>query len=211
MTTQRLTHVWQEAGMGQAPYRCTGHLDTGSVTTTCDYCGAGLRHVFFVQDSQGNSYKVGMDCVGKTYDAKLTTEAKLLKARAAREKRQAKAKAQWEALQLARQAELDRQRQANGGETDAEREERLKQEQREKIAQEANGWLIDDLDLLNPRHGGWDGLRDLLETPIHHKHPRYIEIVCKIWSNKTGGRTGSKAYLAAEERFWDKLEQLRTS
>ena len=204
-----VTHVWQEAGMGKAPYRCTGHVDTGSVTTTCDYCGAGLRHVFFVQDSLGSSYKVGMDCVGKTYDSRLTTEAKRLKAKADREKRQAKAQAAWQARLAAQQAELDRQRQANGGETDQERDARTQREQREQIAQEANGWLIDDLDLRNPRHGGWDGLRDLLETPIHHKHPRYIEIVCKIWCNKTGGRTGSKACLAAEERFWDKIEQLR--
>lgn len=205
-TTEKLTHVWQEAGLGQAPFRCTGHMDTGSVTTTCDYCGAGLRYVFFVQDANGHSFKVGMDCIDRTGDVRVTTAAKQAKAQADRERRQAEYEERRKEQMLAWQAELDRQRAINGGETDQERSLRIEKQKQDELVERVNGWLIAQFKLRNPNHGGWDGLNDLLRTPITQKSERYISIVRDTWCKTTGGRRGSKAYTEAESKFWDHME-----
>lgn len=204
-TTPKLTHVWQEVGMGIAPYRCTGVTDTGSISTTCDACGAGLRYVYHVRDGRGDNYKVGCDCIGRVSDSRLTTEAKQAKAKLDREKKRAAAEARRQAWVAKRDAELERQRLANGGKTDEELRHAAQVAAHEQRLRDENEWLIEAFDLRGRRDRQWQGLYDLLSSPITGKSPKYVSIVAECYA-KLAGRGNSKAYQAALEAFWDKLK-----
>lgn len=83
MTTQ---HVFEAAGLGLAPFRCTGvtvdvgprNLGNGCTVGapgqpmgTCDFCGTGILYCFHILSSDGKRFIVGCDCVAKTGDAGL--------------------------------------------------------------------------------------------------------------------------------------------
>ena len=73
-------HVFEKAGLGLAPFRCTGMekktyqacigapIQPGGV---CDYCGQGIMFVFAIRDRDGKTFNVGSDCVLRTGDANL--------------------------------------------------------------------------------------------------------------------------------------------
>lgn len=91
-------HAFERAGLGVAPFRCVGYnyavyqacpgapLQVG---TSCDYCGTGIKHVYLIVDSKGNSFKVGSECVRKTSDRTLVATARTFRRDAARAKRRA--------------------------------------------------------------------------------------------------------------------------
>lgn len=68
-------HPFEKAGLGIAPFRCTGVgenvfvLPDGSAKAggSCHYCGTGIRWEFYIQGVDGREFKVGCDCVEKTY------------------------------------------------------------------------------------------------------------------------------------------------
>lgn len=79
MTTEQQTirsHRWEIAGLGRAPFQCTGmseqRHDMGGGRSkaggTCDYCGQGILYVFHILSSDGRKFKVGCDCVAHTHD-----------------------------------------------------------------------------------------------------------------------------------------------
>lgn len=205
-TELRLTHPWQEAGMGVAPYAFAGCVDAGQGSIhSCDACGAGIRYLFFVVDGSGREFKVGCDCIEKVGDNRMTSDAieakKAIKYQREREAEEARRKA----AIAAREAKLELQREANGGMTDEE----LRRFERGQEVERINGWLIEAFGLRDADHGSWDGLNDLLMTPITEKTPRYIDIVAKLWGQRFGGRSGSKAWKAATDQFWDQLDAVK--
>jgi hypothetical protein len=78
-------HCFEEAGLGKAPFRLTGFTTMqyqaapGAPVqpgTSCDYCSTAIMYVCLVTSSDGKTFKVGCDCVGRTGDAGLITAYK---------------------------------------------------------------------------------------------------------------------------------------
>lgn len=78
--TVRELHPFERAGLGTAPFRCTGSGREVYVAcqgapvqpgAACDYCGAGIFEVYRIRSADGREFKVGSTCVGRTGDAKL--------------------------------------------------------------------------------------------------------------------------------------------
>lgn len=112
-----VTHPFEKAGFGRPPFRYVGHTESVVIDypgasprpgSSCDYCGAAIRDVFFVESADGKKFKVGCDCVKKTErrdnvaDRKFTTAIeKIVKAKrnaAARERNARKGEAATTAL-----------------------------------------------------------------------------------------------------------------
>lgn len=67
-------HPFDRAGLGKPPYRFLGYecktfratpdspLQVGG---SCDYCGTGIMHTFYIQSADGKRFHVGCDCVEK--------------------------------------------------------------------------------------------------------------------------------------------------
>jgi hypothetical protein len=99
----RKYHVFEQAGLGQAPYRylrCTENLwvsGDGSVRKaggSCDYCGAGILLEFWLESADGRKFKVGCDCILKADSDKalrVAVETEIQKRK--REQRHARAEA----------------------------------------------------------------------------------------------------------------------
>lgn len=93
MTTTK-THIWTEAGLGQAPFRVVrletredragieserksnGQTYTTNHCTTCDACGTAIYNAYHIQSSDGRRFKVGCDCLEKTGSKGLIDQAK---------------------------------------------------------------------------------------------------------------------------------------
>ena len=71
-----MTHPFEKAGLGKAPFSCT-HVSenvftlldgTSKAGGCCDYCGTGIRWEFWIKGSVAGArqFKVGCDCVAKT-------------------------------------------------------------------------------------------------------------------------------------------------
>jgi hypothetical protein len=104
-----MTHPFEKAGLGKAPFSCT-HVSenvfrlpdgTSKAGGCCDYCGTGIRWEFWIKGSVAGAkqFKVGCDCVAKTgwgIDRFLEVRAEHTKARRKEgaEKRAAKAREQ---------------------------------------------------------------------------------------------------------------------
>jgi hypothetical protein len=205
-------HPFEQAGLGQAPFRCTGlsenlysaapgHVQPGG---TCAYCGQGIRYECNILSHDGQRFTVGMDCVWKLShrDNRLTSEVKREKAKRDREAREAKRLARVKARQEAIEAELDRQRSVNGGLTDRELAAKVAQEAIEAGRAEwtaKNEWLIDVL-WVQPG----DFCRAMCERlevgPVGGLPERAIAIIRDIYC-KSKGRRGSKGYDEAAEDF----------
>jgi hypothetical protein len=73
-------HVFERAKLGIAPFYCFSSeekifqacpgapIQPGS---SCDYCGQGIRYVYWIKGRTGSAFKVGSDCVMRTGDAGL--------------------------------------------------------------------------------------------------------------------------------------------
>ena len=71
-----MTHPFEKAGLGKAPFSCT-HVSenvftlpdgTSKAGGCCDYCGTGIRWEFWIKGSVAGArqFRVGCDCVAKT-------------------------------------------------------------------------------------------------------------------------------------------------
>lgn len=74
MTDTTIKHPFEKAGLGVAPFRCTGvrenwyspvpeHRQPGG---TCSYCGTGILYEYSIVSSDGRTFVVGSDCVART-------------------------------------------------------------------------------------------------------------------------------------------------
>jgi hypothetical protein len=71
-----MTHPFQKAGLGTAPFSCTHVTEnvfalpdgTSKAGGCCDYCGTGIRWEFWIKGSIAGAkqFRVGCDCVAKT-------------------------------------------------------------------------------------------------------------------------------------------------
>lgn len=78
-TNSTRVHPFEKAGLGSAPFRCTGmHVEviTHGIMNpvsvpagTCDYCGTGIKYVYDIVSSDGVTSGVGCECVLKTSGA----------------------------------------------------------------------------------------------------------------------------------------------
>lgn len=86
-------HPFENAGLGQAPFRCVGMVenifmlpDGGSKAGGfCDYCYTGIRYEFQIESADQKKFKVGCDCVRKTGLITGFTEVRLKHLRAKRQ------------------------------------------------------------------------------------------------------------------------------
>ena len=73
-------HCFEVAGLGLAPFKIIGFrvmkfqaapdapVQPGA---SCDYCSTAIMYVCDIRSSDGNTFHVGCDCVGRTGDAGL--------------------------------------------------------------------------------------------------------------------------------------------
>lgn len=68
-------HVFEEAGLGKAPFRFMGISqnlfkagDAVKPGGTCDYCGTGILHEYKIVSADNKSFVVGSNCILKTGD-----------------------------------------------------------------------------------------------------------------------------------------------
>ena len=100
-------HVFEQAGLGIAPFKCVGFSTTSTraslnsycrshglmYTTnlcggTCDYCGTAIWNVFRIRSSDAKEFVVGCDCVLKTNDIGLRNIVGKITAEAAKARKQ---------------------------------------------------------------------------------------------------------------------------
>jgi hypothetical protein len=69
-----MTHPFEKAGLGKAPFRCIGVEEMvftmpdgeSKAGGACQYCGTGIRWAYQIKSSDGAHFHVGCDCVEKT-------------------------------------------------------------------------------------------------------------------------------------------------
>jgi ribosomal protein L9 len=99
-------HLFENGGLGKAPYKYMGCEDTGKCSASCQYCSTGIRYKFYLQSQDGNNFFVGSDCIYKSGDQGLTTIVKLERNRLDKEKREAKRRQAQEQRQAQKEAIL---------------------------------------------------------------------------------------------------------
>jgi hypothetical protein len=197
-------HKFTEAGLGSAPFKYLGcgeevyraHPDAPvQPGASCDYCGTGIRHVFYIRSADGRRSKIGSECINKAGDRGLISRAKAALNARRRAAAQAKRQAAWD-------AEHQAQRDRNGGLTDYEvKEAAWAAERAAKAAAKAP--IIELLtpiaeDLEDGRGGFCDSVaRDLRRGDL--PSPNGCAIVAEILG-KAAGRRNSAAYKAEEAR-----------
>ncbi len=231
-TSEKMVHVhlWQDQGLGQAPFRAvalislpspglaetnpTGFQNAsidawrqarsfGVSLGSCDSCGMGLMNNVVIRDAVGKHFVVGCDCAGKTFDSKLITAVEnleRLRNKAIREAKQEAARVERESL---RALELDRQRAVNGGKTDSEvraDQQRTAAELNRQKMTAENEWLLTVLRSVYRGDFVDSMLRELEVYSVKSMSPRTISILRDIYA-KSFGRGGSKKNEAAREEF----------
>lgn len=105
-------HTFEKAGLGIAPFYCTGMfsipspsmaadnptaynnamsmLPRGMGAGSCAYCGMSITHNFMVKDSTDRRFVVGSECVNRTGDAGMIKTVKAERSKIAKEKRAAR-------------------------------------------------------------------------------------------------------------------------
>lgn len=120
-----MTHPFEKAGLGKAPFSCT-HVSenvfvVGDGTTKaggcCDYCGTGIRWEFWIKGSIAGAkqFKVGCDCVAKTgWGIDSFLEVRAAHTRARRQEGAAKRRAARQAQVVAERAQRQAERMEAG-------------------------------------------------------------------------------------------------
>lgn len=233
--TEVLTHLWQEQGLGQAPFRAICIISVpskglaehnvdaynnamaecqqqaralGVHLCTCDSCGMALENNVVIRDVNGKNFVVGCDCAEKVGDTKLTTEVKLLNKKRKQEIKAAKAEEERKARESRIAADQALQRERNGGLTDAEVAARARQAAEDAKREKftaENLWLLNVLDGMNG-----DFVASMIEKlevgPLSGLSDRCVSILSDIYG-KAHGRGGSKKYTAAVDEFYSHLPE----
>jgi hypothetical protein len=74
-----IVHPFEVAGLGKAPFRFS-HVTENVFSTgglfavtkaggTCDFCGTGIRYEYWIKSHDGQTFKVGCDCVARLQSA----------------------------------------------------------------------------------------------------------------------------------------------
>jgi len=119
------THVFEQAGLGRAPFRFVGFEDTaanadenGMVRSStggvemvtkpggsCDFCGSYITQFCWIRSADDRRFKVGTSCVSKAGDKGLFDKVKRAAGRVRRAKAKARETARIEAARAAFVAE----------------------------------------------------------------------------------------------------------
>ena len=95
--TANTIHPFEAAGLGIAPFRCTGVVEKsgpikypngmevgapGQPMGTCEFCGNGIKYCCQIVSHDGRHFEVGCDCVEKLHreDNALATAAQRIRA-----------------------------------------------------------------------------------------------------------------------------------
>lgn len=107
-TLTKPIHVFEEAGLGRAPFRFIGAEHRvgpieispgcfvgapGQPMGSCQYCGQGIADCCIIRDADGKTFVVGNVCVNKTGDKGIIDPVKRAMARIQTQKRHARADA----------------------------------------------------------------------------------------------------------------------
>lgn len=176
----------------------------------CDHCGMGIMHHAVITAADGKRFVVGFDCVAKTNDPSIGKPAEVARAKREREARRIKTEEKREAR---RQAWLKAVNPATG-ESNADRLEResieraereaAKRAEEDAVRQRWQFWIDQCRHLSNGGNFVESIIRGLEQ---HGEAPkgRGLDICAEIFA-KTFGRKGSKANIAADAEFWNKIE-----
>lgn len=212
-----LIHKWELAGVGKAPFKVMGVYELPSISLaehnpsaynnqlammpkgyrcgSCMVCGTGLKVNYLMNDSLGNKFSVGCDCVGKSGNSSLITKVKALKLQRAKEIRAEK-------RDIARLERLQQQRDINGGLTDYEVSEkkRARRLEEERIERESRIEILEPIaDLMRDGKLGFrDSIADDLDQGVI-PYGRGLDITIDVLA-KIAGRRNSKAYDAEYDR-----------
>jgi hypothetical protein len=174
----------------------------------CHVCGMALMNNYVCQNAEGGKFVVGCECVRKLGDTRLTTEVEEAERERQRQLARKRRQERWAAEQAAREA---KEREANGGLTNAEVWAKQRQEAEAAAAERAakaaaeNAWLIDVLTQV-PTSGDFiPAMIDKLHRePLLDLSGRCVALLADIYAKAvSGSRQGSKAFKAAEARFWE--------
>lgn len=115
-------HPFEKAGLGKAPFTCTGMSENWYETAggahrqpggSCNYCYTGILYEYHILSSDGKRFVVGSDCVAKTHmqgdtgSERLLKQVKKLKSRQVAKKRSESKAAKRRAALAAAKAERD--------------------------------------------------------------------------------------------------------
>lgn len=144
---EKMIHLFENAGLGKAPFRFIGVFKLPSKAVadhnplayqtqmeaippgwgmgSCHYCGTGLTYNYMIESADGQKFVVGSECVRHTGDAGLIRAVEVEERRKRGEKADAKAKVLRDAAQIERDKLELEQRERNdsfgyGHQTDAE-------------------------------------------------------------------------------------------
>lgn len=182
-------HAFQLNGLGEAPFTFQG---VDEQPDGCDHCGTAIRFRFWLKSADGQTFKVGSDCIEKTGDAGLIDIARERVNQRRREAAQAKRDAAW-------LVECNAQRARNpGGLTDwelAEAEQEAEKARKAPIIET----LLPLADQLQDDRGNF---RDSVARSLREgfvPSPNGQCIVAEILG-KLAGRKGGKAFTTEKER-----------
>lgn len=205
----RYIHVFEAAGLGKAPFR---FVAVWKSYTTCDFCGTGILWNCWILSSDGKSFKVGSECVKRSGDAGLIQASTLAIKKAKKEELREKQAAE---QQIRNQAARERRE----AEKAAERAYEAKMSPYWTKLQQYHKPVADVL----LTHDGSDFAIDMMgKLRIEFKamdeySSRQIDYMRHLYC-KTFGRSNSKAYKKAENRFYvlmertsDKVRQLKAT
>jgi hypothetical protein len=220
-------HPFELAGMGTGPYRFVGTAEIPSRDMaeknpsaynlalqelprhlvggcgTCRNCGMAITVICIVRDGQGREYGVGSDCVLKTGDPSLASSAKIAVAKRRREIARIKAADKREKGRLAWLAAISA---APGSITGETNQARLDREKAEKESVESarrekgKGRAVVLSKIATIVADGRGGFCDSIASDLRNgdiPSGRGLSITIDIYA-KAHGRSGSKAYNAAE-------------
>lgn len=224
-------HIWEDAGIGVAPFFFRGYFTTPSRSLqsanpsaydaamaslpqgypkgSCSICGTAITNHFMVMDANGKKLVAGSSCINKSGDKGLTTKAKLAK-------RRHDQLLQFEEAETRRQAALEQERLVNDGLTNYELEEKQRADAQEaRLA--ALEPIIKELEPYADRVAdGRGAFRDsVAESLVKGELPkgRGLTIMIEILAREQG-RRGSKAYQDEEARlttFFDEIQDMITA
>lgn len=185
-------HVFEAAGLGLAPFRL---VDIWKSHATCDYCGTGILWNCIVESADGRQFRVGRECVNKTGDAgmikRMTDIEKSIKKAENRAKSAERCKARVEA---------SRAREAARKASEASYEDAVKPLKKQLLKYHRPIILV--LDEIKSSGFAEDIAGSLRNEfrPLDGFTANQLDYMRHLYA-KSFGRTNSKKYIKAAERF----------
>lgn len=211
-------HLFEQAGLGIAPFRCVGFaslpnrelaeknptaynnalrdMPSGYHYGTCQYCSTALTNHCLIKSSDGKQFVVGSECVRKTGDRGMVDFAARAKREAVQARKQAERQMLWEAGREEREAK--------------EAEAKAQRTAKWLALEEANGPL---LTLLGNATDWPDGFmrnvveeisgeygRLILPRPVTTLSPRCLDIMADIYAKRIA-RKGTPRHVEALVEF----------